>query len=51
MVNTYTFEKSLRAAGLKVRIKVGSGGFETVEFRNISLVRGEDAGFDISAGE
>jgi len=51
MVNTYTFEKSCRRAGLKVSIKVGSGSFETVEFRNISLVRGEDAGFEIAAGE
>jgi hypothetical protein len=51
MVHTHTCQKSLRGAGLKISIKVGSGGFETVEFRNISLVRGEDAGFEIAAGE
>jgi hypothetical protein len=43
----YSFEKSRKKTTLKLSVRVGEGEYERVEFRNISLVRGEDQGLEI----
>jgi hypothetical protein len=49
--NIYTFDKSRREATAKIEVKVGEDEYERVEFRNMSLVPGEDRGFKIEAGK
>jgi hypothetical protein len=46
----YLFEKSRKKTTLKLGISVGGGAHEWVRFENISLVPGEDPGFQIMEG-
>jgi len=47
----YVFDKGREKTTLRLELRVGEGDSESVEFRNISLVRGEDKGFEIKTGE
>ncbi len=47
----YVFDKDREKTTLRLELRVGQGDAESVEFRNISLVRGEDKGFEIKTGE
>ena len=47
----YVFDKGREKTTLRLELRVGQGDSESVEFRNISLVRGEDKGFEIKTGE
>ena len=46
----YALDKSRREATAKLEVKVGDGEYRKVEFKNISLVPGEDRGFKIELG-
>ena len=43
----YAFDKSRKKTTLNVGLKVGEGDFQRVQFKNISLVAGQDPGFKI----
>jgi len=47
----YAFDKGREKTTLRLELRVGDGEWEKVEFRNISLMRGEDKGFEIKTGE
>jgi hypothetical protein len=47
----YTFEKSREKTTWKAGFKLGDQDYEWVKFKNISLVRGRDFGFEIELGE
>ena len=50
-VQGYAFKTSRRKTTLTMGVRVGEGDFEWVHFRNISLVRGEDSGFEVVQGD
>lgn len=47
----YGFEKTREKTTFKAGFKIGSGEYEWVRFKNISLERGKDFGFEILRGE
>ena len=50
-VQGYAFETSQRKTTLTMDVRVGEGDFESVRFQNISLVPGEDLGFEVVQGD